>query len=161
MARSHRPRRNSRVRETAAARYAPTPSPTGLTGILLDSDVIIEALRGRGDIVDAIGAIEHGGVPTYCCAVSFAEIWAGLRPGEEAVTEAFFSARGEVVLDTAVGRRAGADLARYSRSRGLEMADALVAGAASTVGLRLWTLNRRHYPMTEILFHEPPNRPSR
>jgi predicted nucleic acid-binding protein len=97
-------------------------------------------------------------VPTNCCAVSFAEIWAGLRPGEEAVTEAFFSARGEVVLVAAVGRRAGAYLARYSRSHGLEMADALVAGAASTVGLRLWTLNRRHYPMTEILFHEPPSR---
>jgi predicted nucleic acid-binding protein len=159
MARSHRPRRNSRVRETAAARHAPTPSPPpGLTGILLDSDVIIEALRGRGDIVDAIGAIEHGGVPTNCCAVSFAEIWTGLRPGEEAVTEAFFSARGEVVLDAAVGRRAGAYLARYSRSHGLEMADALVAGAASTAGLRLWTLKRRHYP---ILFHEPPSRPSR
>jgi predicted nucleic acid-binding protein len=141
MARSHRPRRNSRVRETAAARYSPTPSPSGLTGILLDSDVIIEALRGRGDIVDAIGAIEREGVPTYCCAVSFAEIWAGLRPGEEAVTEAFFSARGEVALDATVGRRAGAYLARYSRSHGLEMADALVAGAASTAGLRLWTLN--------------------
>jgi predicted nucleic acid-binding protein len=158
MARSHRPRRDSRVRETATARYAPTRSPSGLTGILFDSDVIIEALRGRYAIVDAIRDIERTGVPTYCCAVSFAEIWAGLRPGEEAVTEAFFSARGEVALDAAVGRRAGAYLARYSRSHGLEMADALVAGAASTAGLRLWTLNRRHYPMTEILFHEPPPR---
>ena len=122
---------------------------------MLDSDVIIEVLRGRREISDAIDSIEHGGVPTYCCAVSVAEIWAGLRTGEEAVTEAFFLARGEVVLDAVVGRRAGGYLARYAGSHGLEIADALIAAAASTAGLRLWTLNRRHYPMPELLFHEP------
>lgn len=158
MAGPHRPRRHSRVRETAAARYAPTPA---LTGILLDSDVIIEALRGRREIGDAIRAIERGGVPTYCCAISLAEIWAGLRPGEEPLAEAFFHARGDVALDAAVGRRAGGYLSRYSRSHGVEIADALVAAAASTAGLRLWTLNRRHYPMTDLLFHETPIRPTR
>jgi predicted nucleic acid-binding protein len=93
--------------------------------------------------------------------VSFAEIWAGLRPGEEAVTEAFFHARGDVVLDAVVGRRAGAYLSRYARSHALEIADALVAAAATTAGLRLWTLNRRHYPMPDLLFHEPSPRPGR
>jgi hypothetical protein len=100
-------------------------------------------------------ALEGAGVPTYCCAISVAEIWAGLRPGEEAATEAFFRARGDVALDAGVGRRAGAYLARFGRSHGLEIADALVAAAASTAGLRLWTLNRRHYPMPDLLFHEP------
>jgi len=85
--------------------------------------------------------------------VSFAEIWAGARPGEEAVTEAFFHARGEVVLDAVVGRRAGAYLSRYSRSHGVRIADALLAAAASTAGLHLWTLNRRHYPMSGLAFH--------
>jgi predicted nucleic acid-binding protein len=119
---------------------------------------MIEALRGRHEIVDAIRAVERAGVPTYSCAISLAEIWAGLRPGEEAVTEAFFHARGEVVLDAAVGRRAGAYLSRYARSHGLEIADALLAAAASTSGLRLWTLNRRHYPMADLVFYEPPTR---
>lgn len=92
-------------------------------------------------------------MPTYCCAVTFAEIWAGLRPGEEAAADAFFHARGEVVLDAAVGRRAGAYLSRHSRSHGLQIADALVAAAATVAGFRLWTLNRRHYPMTDLTFH--------
>lgn len=92
-------------------------------------------------------------MPTYCCAVAFAEIWAGVRPGEEVVTEAFFHARGEVVLDAAVGRRTGVYLSRYSRSHGLQIADALVAAAAATASLRLWTLNRRHYPMIDLVFH--------
>src|SRR5439155_1362043 len=130
MARPHGYRRHQRVREAAAPRYAPAPPPSGVAGILLDSDVVIEALRGRREISDRIRAIERRGVPTYCCAVSFAEIWAGVRPGEEAVTEAFFHARGEVVLDGVVGRRAGAYLSRDSRSHGVQIADALDAAAA-------------------------------
>jgi len=53
-----------------------------------------------------------------------------------------------------VGRRAGTYLSRYSRSHGVQIADALVAAAASVAGLRLWTLNRRHYPMSDIVFHD-------
>lgn len=116
--------------------------------------MVIEALRGRRGVADGIRAIERRGVPTYCCAVSFAEIGAGIRSGEEAVADAFFGARGEVVLDATVGRRAGLYLSRYSRSHGLTIADALVAAAAGTAGLRLWTLNRRHYPMLDVSFHD-------
>jgi predicted nucleic acid-binding protein len=58
--------------------------------------------------------------------------------------------RGEVVLDATTGRHAGGYLARYARSHGLELADALIAAAAATSGLRLWTLNRRRYPMRDL-----------
>jgi predicted nucleic acid-binding protein len=155
MARPYRHRRHQRVREAASPRYSPSSPPApAVTGILLDSDVIIETLRGRREISNGLRAIEHRGVPTYCCAISLAEIWAGARPGEEAAAEAFFHSRGEVVLDAAVGRRAGTYLSRYSRSHGVQIADALVAAAASVAGLRLWTLNRRHYPMSDIVFHD-------
>jgi hypothetical protein len=93
-------------------------------------------------------------VPTYCTAVSWAEIYAAVRPGEEALTQAFFDARGEIALDGKIGRQAGGYLARYARSHGVELADALVAAAVVTAGLRLWTLNRRHYPMKELRFFE-------
>jgi len=151
MARPHR-YRQQRVRETASPRYAPSPAPEGLTGILLDSDIIIEALRGRRQVVEGILAIEKTGVPTYCCAISWAEIFAGVRPGEEAIAEAFFHARGEVVIDAVTGRRAGVYLSRYAKSHGLEIADALVGAAASTAGFRLWTLNRKRYPMADMRF---------
>jgi predicted nucleic acid-binding protein len=153
MARPRRPRPHRRVREAAAPEYAPAPE-TGLVGVLYDSDVIIEILRGRPSTVKAATALEAGGVPSYCTAVAWAEVYAGIRPGEEPLTQAFFEARGEIVLDGAVGRRAGAYLARYARSHAVELADALVAAAATTSGVRLWTLNRKHYPMTDIRFYE-------
>lgn len=154
MAGSQRHRRHARVRETPSARYAPGASPAGIVGILLDSDVIIEALRGRRHVIERLLAVESAGTPTYCCAVAWAEIYAGLRRGEEAATEAFFRARGEVTLDAEAGRRAGGYLARYARSHALELGDALVAAAASTAGLWLWTLNRRDYPMPDLRFYQ-------
>jgi predicted nucleic acid-binding protein len=154
MARPQRHRGQQRVRETPSTRYASPPAPGDVTGILLDSDVIIEVLRGRRKTIDELLAIERRGVSTYCCAVSWAEIFAGLRPGEEVVTEAFFYARGDVTIDAATGRRAGVYLASSAKSQGLEIADALVAAAATTVGFHLWTLNRKHYPMEDLRFHE-------
>lgn len=153
MARSRRPARHARVRETAAAGYE-TEEAIALTGVLLDSDVIIEVLRGRESVVAAVRALESRGIPTFCSPVAWAEIYAGLRPGEEPLTRAFFEARGEVVLDAKTGRRAGAYLARYAASHGVEIADALVAAAASTSGLHLWTLNRKHYPMPDVRVYE-------
>jgi predicted nucleic acid-binding protein len=154
MARSKRPRPYRRVREAPAPGYAPGAQVPDLTGVVLDSDVIIEILRGRAGALEAAVALEESGVPTYCTAVSWAEIYAGVRPREEPLTRAFFEARGEVPLDGRTGRRAGGYLARYARSHGVEIADALVAAAAATSGLRLWTLNRKHYPMDDLRFFE-------
>lgn len=152
MARSRGSRPHRRVREAAPKGYA--AHAAGLSGVLYDSDVIIEILRGRSKVVTAARALEERGVPTYCTAVQWAEIHAGIRPGEEALTEAFLEARGQIVLDAGAGRRAGAYLARYARSHRLELADALVAAAASTSGIHLWTLNRKHYPMPDVRFYE-------
>jgi predicted nucleic acid-binding protein len=153
MARSRGPRRRRRVRETPAAGY-PTGAQPELTGVVLDSDVIIEILRGHAGTLQAAVALEESGVPTFCTAISWAEIFAGVRRGEEAVTRAFFEARGEVVLDGKIGRQAGDYLARYAKSHGVEIADALIAAAAATSGLRLWTLDRKHYPMQDLRFFE-------
>jgi predicted nucleic acid-binding protein len=153
MAKPTRSRRHGRVREATETGYASRPND--VVGVLYDSDVIIDILRGRAAVIDAARELEEGGVPTFCTAISRAEIFAGIRPGEEHPTVAFFEARGEIVLDGAVGQRAGAYLRRYAKSHGVEIADALVAAAAVGSGLRLWTLNRKHYPMPELAFFPP------
>jgi predicted nucleic acid-binding protein len=59
-----------------------------------------------------------------------------------------------VILDGRAGRQAGAYLARFRKSHGVEIADALIAAAATTAGLRLWTLNRKHFPMRDVRFFD-------
>ena len=154
MARSRQAGRHRRVREAATPRYAPAPT-AGIAGVLYDSDIVIDILRGREAVVNAARDLEAAGVPTFCTAITWAEIFAGLRPGEEPVTRAFFEVRGEVVIDAATGERAGAYMARYARSHGVELADAFIAAAAASAGLRLWTRNRRHYPMPDLKFYTP------
>lgn len=144
----------TRVREKPAQEYSPTEPAEGLNGVLLDSDVIVRILRGYRDTSEALRALEHTGVPTYATAIAWAEIHAGLRRGEEPAALAFLRARGEVVIDARAGRVAGDFLARYRRSHSLELADALVAAAATTSGLQLWTLNRKRYPMREVRFFQ-------
>jgi hypothetical protein len=124
-------------------------------GVLYDSDVVIEILRGRQTVLDAARALEASGIPTYATAIAWAEIHAGVRRGEEHLTEAFFEARGEILIDGIIGKRAGSYLARYAASHGVQIADALVAAAAATAGVRLWTLNRKHYPMRDVRFYAP------
>lgn len=155
MERPRRYRRPGRVREKAPAEYEAKPPHAGLSGVLLDSDVIIRALRGYPDTVAAIGALESSGVPTYTCAVAWAEVYAGMRRGEEPSALAFLRARGEVVIDSRTGRVAGDYLARHGKSHGLGLADAIVAAAASTSALHLWTLNRKHFPMRDVRFFTP------
>lgn len=159
---SGRRQRRVRVQEAAVRPYAPERAPEAAappqdpSGVLMDSDIVIEILRGKGPALHEAAGLRDAGIRTYCSAISFAEVFAGLRPGEEEITDAFFTARGEVVLDAVAGRRAGSYLARYRRSHGLGIADALTAAAASTSGLLLWTRNRKHYPMPDVRFYEAP-----
>ena len=153
MAESGRSRKQRRVREAPAPRYSAKATPQ-LAGVLYDTDVVIEILRGRRAVVQAALDLEAAGAPTYTTPISWAEVFAGIRPGEEPITQAFFDARGEVVLDARTGRIAGAYLARYAKSHKVEIADALVAAAATTSGLYLWTRNRGHYPMPDVRFYE-------
>ena len=72
MARSGRSGRQPRVREAPPPRYA-TEAPGGaLAGVVYDSDVIIEILRGRREVVAAARDLERTGVPTYCTPIAWA-----------------------------------------------------------------------------------------
>lgn len=121
--------------------------------LLLDSDVIIEALRGNPDTLAELAEIEAAGRLIAYTPVAKAEIYHGLRRGEEKATEGFFSACRCLTITADVGEKAGRYLAAYRKNHGTEIADALVAGAAFVHKATLFTLNRRHYPMTDISFH--------
>ena len=123
--------------------------------ILLDSDVIIAWLRGHDPFADLIPTLLTRGEVLTWTPVSVAEIFAGVRKGEEQQIENLFLVLEPLSLSAEIGRTAGQYMKSYSRSHGVELADALVAATAHFNGLPLWTLNKRHYPMRDIRFFSP------
>ena len=120
--------------------------------VLLDSDVLMEWLRGRQPIVQQILALIEQQQELFWTPVSVSEIVAGVREGEESTVANLFLLLEPVSITAHVGERAGHYLDCYAKSHGLQLGDALIAACASTEGLSLWTLNRKHYPMKDLQF---------
>lgn len=128
-----------------------------MPAILLDSDVIIDFLRGHAGVVRELAAVEGAGWAVHYTPISKAEIYHGVRKDEEQRVERFFAACRSLPITDAVGEQAGRYLAVYHRSHGLELADALVAASAFVHKSTLFTLNVRHYPMKDISLHSRAN----
>jgi len=122
-----------------------------MSAVLVDSDVLIEVLRGRNRaILDRWIDLRDSGDPVVYSPITAAEIWRGVRPSETSAVGAAFSALVCIPIDAAIGKRAGEYLARYHASHGIELGDAFIAATAAVHELRLWTRNRKHFPMRDI-----------
>jgi hypothetical protein len=122
-----------------------------LKAILLDSDILVEVLRQRDEAILAQWHRITGGTePVLYTPVTAAELWHGLRPGEEAAALEVLGTLISVPLNDDIGCRAGDYLRRFHRSHGLALGDALIAAAAAVHGCALWTRNRKRYPMKDI-----------
>ena len=123
--------------------------------VLVDSDILIEVSRGRNDSILAKWAdLSSSDALILFSPVNEAELWAGARPTEYDSLEALFSALACAPANAAVGRRAGDYLRRYRKSHSLELGDALIAATAVAHNAMLWTRNRKHYPMQELMFFD-------
>ncbi len=125
--------------------------------ILLDSDVIIAWLRGYEPFAEVIPQLVAEGRVLAWTPVSVAEIYAGVRKGEEKAIENLFIVLETLPISGEIGREAGRYLHSYSKSHSVELGDALIAATARVTGMSLWTLNRKHYPMKDIQFYSSPS----
>jgi len=126
-----------------------------MKSVLVDSDILIEVSRGiNAQIVASWIDLSNSDDAVLYSPVSVAELWAGARPKEHEALRNLFLALTCAPIDYEAGRRAGSYLHQYRRSHAVELADALIAAAAVANGAELWTRNRKHYPMKEIVFFE-------
>lgn len=124
--------------------------------LLLDSTVLIDALRGR-PAASRLAGLRRRGVEPWVCAISVEEIWRGLRPGEEAAARRLFNALRIAPLGVAQGMQAGMwrrTFAEYGVT--LHQADCLIAAAAEGIGASLATANVDDFPMREVLVEHWP-----
>ena len=120
--------------------------------ILLDSDVLVDYLRGRAEAVAYVKAhAEEALIPS----IVVAELYAGVQDEEEMEKlDDFISLFPVIPLTKETARAAGAFKRTYYKSHGVGLADAVIAATAEAQGADLKTLNVRHYPMLKGL--KPP-----
>lgn len=135
---------------------ATTAGPANVARLLLDSTVLIDALRGR-PAAARVSRLRRNGVEPWVCAVSVEEIWRGLRPGEEAIARRLFNALRLAPLGVAQAVQAGIWRRTFAEHGvTLHQADCLIAAAANGIGASLATANVDEYPMPEVaLDHWP------
>jgi predicted nucleic acid-binding protein len=100
--------------------------------VLVDSDVLIEIMRGRdAAMIERWAELAESDDVVLCSPVSVAELWRGARRREHKALSDLFGALLCVPVDTETGRRAGEYLRIYHKSHAVELGDALIAAAAA------------------------------
>jgi predicted nucleic acid-binding protein len=124
---------------------------------LLDSDIIIWHLRGRKEITEMLKDLQRSGLPA-CSAISVLEVQLGIKTkDEEEKTNRFLQSLKvfDVTIDIA---NIAAKLIREYKVKGvtIDIPDSIIASTCILHDLILVTYNRRHYPISELKFHLPP-----
>jgi predicted nucleic acid-binding protein len=118
--------------------------------VLLDTTVLIDALRGRPAAARVLRLRSAGDVP-WVCAINVEEIHRGIRPEEQQTVSRLLEALRVAPLGRDEGERAGAWRREYAaRGVTLSQADCLIAAAAVSVNATLATGNPRDFPMAEV-----------
>ncbi|MGA9393694.1 MAG: PIN domain-containing protein [Candidatus Sulfotelmatobacter sp.] len=127
--------------------------------LLLDTSVLIDALRLRHRRRELLAKLVQAGHTLATSALNIAEVYAGMRPDEAQRTEALLGALDCYELTGTSGRRAGAMKQQWSqKGRTLALADTIVAAIALERGCILMTDNRKDFPMEELNKFDPPER---
>lgn len=113
--------------------------------LVVDTDVLIDYLQGRPQ---AVAFLEETEQPLAASVITVAELYVGVRDGEERRRlDAFVAAFDVLGLDRQAAVVAGLWRRQYGPSHGMGLADALIAATVEAAGATLVTLNRRHFPM--------------
>jgi hypothetical protein len=116
---------------------------------LLDTDVLVEFLRGRGEAVAFVNAHADR---IILSSIVVAELYAGVKgSAEQAMLDQFVSLFRVVPVDGDIAKAGGLYRRDYGKSHGVGLADAILAATAEAENAELKTLNTKHYPMLKGL----------
>ncbi len=126
-------------------------------GLVLDTSVVIDLLRGSQE---GVALLEPAREPLMISTVTIHEVYSGMRPGEEEVTDAMLSSFVTLPFSPLEAELTGAWWRDY-RSKGttLGFQDLAIAAAAVIRGLPLLTGNVKDFPMPELRVEQWPPPP--
>jgi predicted nucleic acid-binding protein len=126
---------------------AQTSEPTRL----IDTDILVDALRGITDAVDFLASLQAD-TALQISVISAMELIAGCRNARELSQLRQFLQQIKVLpIDANISWRAHELMNSFFLSHGLLIPDALIAATALELGLTLCTKNIRHFQMIEGL----------
>ena len=119
--------------------------------LLLDTSVLIDALRNRNRRRELLAELIRAGHDLTTSALNVAEIYAGMRSGEETRTENFINELECYELTRETAEVAGKLKNHWARKgRTLALADVIIAAIALENGCVLMTDNRKDFPMADL-----------
>lgn len=116
--------------------------------VMIDTDILIWMFRKKPEIkIQFEELVRSVDGKIYVTPIQIAEIYAGIRDAERDQTAIFFRVIRHIPIDDKIGQLAGEFLNRYQKSHNVTISDALIAATSLLHHCRLWTLNKKHYPM--------------
>jgi len=118
----------------------------------IDSDILIWHLRGNRKALNFLQNLRDSGeYDLWTGALQRAEIVFFMRPKEEEATELFLSQFKTAPVDQSIIDVGGALYRRWHSSHGIDVNDAILSATAIQTGGLILCLNKKHYPMPEVL----------
>ena len=120
---------------------------------LIDSDVLIWALRGQRETLELLRTLQPLGIPA-CSPISVIEVKLGVKSGEDKKTNAFLNSLEVYPIDRQVADKASESITECRR-KGITLGipDAIIAATCTIHQLTLVTYNTKHYPLAEVKFY--------
>jgi predicted nucleic acid-binding protein len=125
--------------------------------LILDTTVLIDALRYRNERRSFLATLVASGLELATSTINIAEVYGGIRPGEEQATRAFLALLDWIPVSPAIAERAGtlqAHLRRQGQTR--TIADMIVAATALDAGCALATDNRKDFQISGLTLFPMP-----
>ena len=117
--------------------------------ILIDTDVLIDFLRGNKNAIEFIDKLSPH---IILSPIVIAELYAGVKGENEfSVLDNFISLFRIVSITSEIAKAGGFYKRDFGKSHGVGLADAILAATADKEKADLKTLNIKHYPMIKGL----------
>lgn len=125
-----------------------------MTDYLLDTNVLIRALRSARDALEFLDGLNQRNEKLYVSVVTRTEIFAGMRPHEEQRTIDLLASLTSLPVYEAIADQAGYIIYQHAR-QGIQLSvpDAQIAATALQYDLTLATTNTGDFPMPELKLH--------
>jgi hypothetical protein len=120
--------------------------------VYVDSDILIWHLRGERRAANLLRRLsQERGTELWTGALQRAEVVFFLRPSEMPATMSFLSRFKTEAVTQEVVDDAAEIYRKWHPSCGMDVNDAMLAATVAATGGKLYTLNVKQYPMTDIV----------